>query len=260
MKRRKLVEDYKPKSFIPLPTIEENESVQIIKELRDPLLNRRREYYTVHESFLQEVSESLEYTLANFKQEIKETKCLRKAMLIYMTLLQLNVVKPDYSRLFQFIMYYPTIVIWIYIFSKLHTLCNFMQSSHKMQKTSSDETLCTISSDDDLSSNSATDSVEKEDQNAIQHSHVDPGTIVTVSVQHSWKGSQAIHNKQMSNREAEYNSDEQDDIFINNDEDYGHFITFPDEEPRKPITPLSYTDELSITLYQRIREAITHYI
>lgn len=261
MKRRKLVEDYKPKSFIPLPPIEENESVQVIKELGDPLLNRRREYYTVHESFLQEVSESLEYTLANFKQEMKETKCLRKAMLIYMTLLQLNVVKKlDYSRLFQFIMYYPTIVGWIYIFSKLHTLCNFMQSSHKMQKTSSNETLCTISSDDDLSSNSATDSVEKEDQHAIQHSHVDPGTIVTVSVQDSWKESQAIHNNQMSNREAEYNGDEKDDIFINNDEDYGHFVTFLDEEPRKPITPLSYTDELSKPLYQRIREAITPYI
>jgi hypothetical protein len=261
MKRSKPVENFKPKSFIPLPPIEENESVQVIADHPNPLFNRRKEYHTVHESFLHDVSESLEYTLASFKEEMKETKCLRKAILIYITLLQLNCLRSNYSKIFQFLMYYPTIVGWIYIFSKVRTMFDLMQS-RKMQKTSSNQTLCTIPSDDDLSSHSDTDSVEvQEKHKMIQNRNIiNSDMVVTVTAQDTWKESKGMINQRLR-LEKEYNNNEHNVIpRIHNDEDYGHFVTFLDEEPRKPASHLSCTDDHSKSFYQRVREAITPYI
>ena len=261
MKESKLLENRKPKSFIPLPPIEENESVQVIADHPNPLFNRRREYHTVHESFLQDVLESLEYTLESFKEEMKETKRLRKAMLIYVTLLQLDCLRSNYSRLFQFLMYYPTIIGWIYIFSKVRTMCDLMQS-RKMQKTSSNQTLCTIPSDDDLSSHSDTDSAEVQGKHKmIQNRNIiNSDMVVTVTAQDTWKESKGMMNQSLR-LETEHNSNGHDEIpRIHNDDDYGHFVTFLDEEPRKPAIHLSCTDDHSKSFYQRVRKAITPYI
>lgn len=252
------MEDYRPKSFIPLPPIEENESVQVIKDLRDTPQNPRQSY-TVHEAlFISDLSESFEYALSTFKEEMKETKCLRKAMLIYMALLNLNCMKSDYSRAFHFVMYYPTIVGWIYIFAKVRTLCDFMdsQKSHKMQKTSSDETLCTISSDDDLSSHTDMDNVEVKEQIVMQKITGDHSMIESVSVDGTPTEPQE-HSNPTTKPESKYG--EISRIII--DEDYGYFVTFLDEEPRKPeIPPLTYQDEATKPFYQRVRETITPYL
>lgn len=226
LKRRKRTEEYRQKSFLPLPPIWENDCVHVIRD--EPSYGTPPSANSHHPTCFEDIFESFFQVLVIFNSEITQTKCIRNALLIYLALAKLNLLRSEYSRIIMFAIYYPTIVGWMYIITKCQVIYKGL-FTYSLTKSSSNQTLSTVSSDDDIPSTDSDSQTNETNESPSMKETA--GDFILNRVKKCSESSEAIRGSSNETYETSCINGQLNNSNFDIDDDYGHFVTFSDVDP-----------------------------